>query len=193
MAKVHKGDLAAKAGVVYDCAEITGYLYAGGADTTTAFPALTTPNDPTAAAKVAAAFRAKGFEWHDGILSVVVRRRGPVSVVQVVGSTKQSYVVTDGDHTAHGDTLAEARADLRFKRGPRDATPYRSWTPETVVSREDAVVAYRVITGACAAGVRQFLAGRKVPAKLSVARILTETAGQFGHDAFARFMAKWAA
>ena len=40
--KIHIGNLEAKAGVIYDFTEITGTLYAYGADTKTAFPRLTT-------------------------------------------------------------------------------------------------------------------------------------------------------
>ncbi len=208
---IHKGDLTAQPGVVYQCVEVTGYLdasgadtkaafpklttvggglYASGADTKAAFPKLTTPNNPAAPAIVAAAFRAQGFEWHDGILSQVVRRRGAVTVVQVVGSAKQSYVVTDGTHTAHGDTLSEARADLRVKQAGRDTSAFKSWTPDTVVSMEDGIAAYRAITGACGAGVRQFLLTRKLPSKMPVSRILAETQGQYGFESFRSFIAQ---
>lgn len=39
---IHKGDLIAKPGEIYECEEITGDLYVRGADTKTAFPKLTT-------------------------------------------------------------------------------------------------------------------------------------------------------
>lgn len=124
----------------------------------------------------------------DGILCHVVARRGHVSRVRRIGQTAIRYLVTDGTHTAHGATLAEARADLRLKQGDRDTTPYRGWTRDTVVSKEDAIAAYRAVTGACELGVSQFLAGRSIPARVSVARILDETAGQYGHAAFAAFV-----
>ena len=42
MPDIHQGDLVAKPGTVYQFEQITGSLYASGADTKTAFPKLTT-------------------------------------------------------------------------------------------------------------------------------------------------------
>jgi hypothetical protein len=206
MSAICTGDVRAEAGVVYDYTEVTGSVYATGADTKTAFPKLTTvggsvnasgADTKTAFPKLTsqnnyealmASLAREGLALHDGVLSRVIRRRGPVTVVRVAGQAHDSYVVTDGDLTAHGATLREARTDLRVKQGGRDTTPYRDWTLKTVVSQDDAIVAYRAITGACGQGVRLFLAGRNLPARLSVARILTETQGQYGHDTFRRFI-----
>jgi hypothetical protein len=52
------------------------------------------------------------------------------------------------------------------------------------------IVAYRVITGACEAGVRQFLATRKVPKKLSVAKAIEITRGAYGNEGFEGFFGK---
>jgi hypothetical protein len=99
-----------------------------------------------------------------------------------------SYLITQGAISAHGRTLAEARADLRLKQGDRDTTPYRGWTTRTVVSKDEAIAAYRAVTGACGLGVSDWLAGRRLPVRLSVARILRETAGAYGADTFAAFI-----
>ena len=185
MSSIHTGDLVAQPGVVYDITEITGTLYASGADTRTAFPALTTTNDRAA---LCVALARHGLTLDDGILSHVIRRRGPVAHVRRVGSRETSYIVTDGALTAHGRTLAEARADLRVKQRPRDVEAYRGWTPQTVVTLETAIAAYRAITGACGLGVSDFLRGRTLPKRMSVARMLAETRGAYGHDAFAAFI-----
>lgn len=183
--KRHNGDLVAKPGVVYEVTEITGWLDASGADTRAAFPALTSHNDQSA---LRAALAKQGFTLDDGILSRVVRRRGAVTRIRRVGSVEDAYLVTDGTHTAHGRTLAEARADLVLKQGPRDTSSYRGWTPDTVVSQTDAIAAYRAVTGACGLGVSQFLASRRLPSKMPVSRILSETVGAYGHEAFAAFV-----
>jgi hypothetical protein len=124
--KVHKGDLVAKPGEVYEFVEITGsldargadtktafpalttvggVLYASGADTKTAFPALTTTNaNPHLSDRLFAAcrkvvcetFLARGFYFADEILAKLVSRRGRVARVVVCGKKDVSYVVEDG-------------------------------------------------------------------------------------------------
>ena len=166
------------------CTTVGGYLVAReGARVS--LPKLRHTNDLAALRRALARRR---LTLDDGILCRIVRRRGNVSRVRRVGQSVTSYLVTDGTYTAHGATLAEARADLRLKQGDRDTTPYQGWTRDTVVSQETAIAAYRAITGACREGVRDWLAGRSIPARVSVARILDETAGQYGHAAFAAFV-----
>ena len=215
--KIHKGDLYAEAGKTYDFEEITGSLDASGADTKTAFPKLTTVGGSLDArgadtktsfpllktqnagaetalsicrAALTAALAIHGLFLSDGILAESVSKRGNVSRVKIVGQQKISYIVRQGDHTAHGKTLAEARADLLVKLGNRDTTPYKSWTPKTEVSLEEMIVAYRTITGACGAGVSHFLSSKNYKGKLSVAFVIKETEGRYGHETFKGFFSK---
>ena len=47
---------------------------------------------------------------------------------------------------------------------------------------------YRVITGACEAGIRNFVEGlSKKKKKYTVAEIIKETAGQYGNEEFKKF------
>lgn len=206
MKTIHQGDLIAQPGVVYDLVEIAGGLDARGADTRTAFPRLATVGGwldaPADAAPIvrstddmAAVQRAlarRRLTLDDGILCHVIARRGAVTRVRRVGlppTAPASYLVTDGTLTAHGATLREARADLRLKQTGADTTPYRGWTLATVVSQEDAILAYRAITGACGQGVRDWLAQRRVPARISIQQIVDLTHGQYGAAQFKAFFA----
>ena len=137
-----------------------------------------------------AAFAALGLVLVDGILAKLVSKRGPVSRVVIIGQTNQSYIVERDGETAHGATLAEARADLLMKLGNRDTTPYKAWTIKTKVSLEDMIVAYRTIAGACGQGCSHFLAGKNYPAKVSVEFIISETIGKYGHETFKAFFTK---
>ena len=137
-----------------------------------------------------AAMALNGFVYEDGILSRLVSAKGGVSKVHIVGQSTISYIVRKDGHTAHGKTLAEARADLMVKLGNRDTTPYKSWTPKTEVSLEEMIVAYRTITGACGAGVSHFLSSKNYKGKLSVAFVISETKGAYGHEAFKGFFTK---
>ena len=144
-----------------------------------------------ARAAVTAVFAAIGYTIADGILAKVIQKRGPVSRVIICGKTEVSYVISDdeGNH-AHGGTLDEARADLMIKRTSRDLTQFKSWTPEKVVSKSDAIFAYRSITGACAQGTRIWLEQRQTPEKLSVKEIMELTKGAYGAEAFKNFFSK---
>ena len=171
---------------------VGGSLYASGADTKTAFPKLKERNASGVAltmcrAALAAALALDGLAMDDGILVRVISARGGVRRVQIVGQTKISYIVERAGATAHGATLAEARADLLLKLGNRDTTPYKAWTPETTASVQDMIVAYRTITGACNAGVSRFLNGKNYKGKVSVGFVIEETKGQYGHEAFRAF------
>ena len=188
---------------------VGGTLDARGADTKTAFPKLTSvggtlyasgewshvkTNDKTAFQKcramLLASFASAGFSFADGILARIVSSRGPVSRVVICGKTEISYLVTDGEAYSHGKTLAEARDGLLFKIGKRDPSEFKSWTLDKVVSKRDAIRAYRVITGACEGGVRSWMEARKTPESISVSGIIEMTKGAYGSDVFSKFFQK---
>jgi len=172
---------------------VGGYLYARGADTKTAFPKLTrqgagdTEAVRACSAAMTTALGEQGLILTNGILSCLVSRRGGVSRVVVVGQSKVSYIVERDGQTAHGATLALARADLLLKLGQRDTSVFKTWSRDTEKPIEEMIAAYRAITGACGLGVEHFLRGKSYPSKLTVAFVLKETKGQYGHKQFAQF------
>ena len=141
-----------------------------------------------AKAVVASAFHAIGYSIADRILAKIVQTRGPVSRVIVCGKTEVSFVVTDGEAHSHGKTLKEAREGLLYKIGNRDTTEFKNWTLDKVVSKRDAIRAYRVITGACEAGVRGWLERQgETPETITLQGVVDLTKGAFGADAFKNF------
>lgn len=93
----------------------------------------------------------------DGIFSVVDNHHGNVWRVNQLGNDKRTYIVTDGEHHyAHGDTIEEARKDLVYKICDRDKSEYENLTLDSELTYSEAIECYRVITGACSAGTRQF-------------------------------------
>ncbi len=197
---------------------VGGWLYCGGADTRTAFPALTAVGgglgcdgaDTRAAfpklearniksrksrIRVASAFRRAGFLWADDILAAVISERvapGGITVfrVRIPGQIETSAALRLPDGTcAHGKNLKEARASLLFKIGDRDKSAYAGWTPDTVVTKRQAIESYRVITGACESGTRHFVAtvvGKTKP-RYKVSEIIALTRGQYGSRDYAAF------
>ena len=194
---------------------VGGYVDARGADTKTAFPKLTSvggsvdasgadldlsrvkQNSAEAATEtpnkcrrlLLSSFAAAGFSFADGVLARIVSSRGPVSRVVICGRTDVSYLVTDGEAFSHGKTLTEARDGLLFKIGKRDPSEFKAWTPDTVVSKRDAIRAYRTITGACEGGVRAWMEQRRVPETIAVKDIIELTKGAYGAEQFKKFFA----
>ena len=191
---------------------VGGSLYANGADTKTAFPKLTSVggyldasgaytktafrkdvkwNNPETIQKckslLRASFASSGYSFADGILARIVSKRGNVQKVIICGKTRPSYVVTDGESFSHGDTIKEARDGLIYKIGNRDKSEFEGWTLERMVSKRDAIRAYRTITGACEAGVRDWMSKRKTPSRLKVRDVIELTVGAYGNGEFAAF------
>ena len=46
---------------------------------------------------------------------------------------------------------------------------------------------YRVITGACKQGVKDFVDNKQLPEKLSIKQVIKLTVNNYGHDSFKRF------
>ena len=148
-------------------------------------------NDLTAPSRCRAmllsSFAAAGFSFADGILARIVSRRGPVSRVVICGKTEVSFLVTDGEAFSHGKTLAEARDGLMFKIGKRDPSEFKSWKLDRVVTKGEAIKAYRVITGACEGGVRAWMESRQTPDRITVKGIIDLTKGAYGAEKFKEF------
>ena len=95
------------------------------------------------------------------------------------------YVCVQGKHSAHGETLKEAMEELTFKTADRNVDSYRNMSLDTVKPIEEWVVIYRIITGACQFGTREFLKAKKRKKKYTLSEVLEETKDSFGHDRFA--------
>lgn len=132
------------------------------------------------------------LEWRDGkyikvdgIFSEVLHRRGNVRVVKRVGLDEIAYLVTDGDgRWSHGDTLKEAKNDLIYKISNTDKSKYNDYTLDTKVTFEEGIEMYRVITGACSFGVKDFVENRlkKIKGEYKVSEIISITKGEYGHE-----------
>jgi len=196
--------------------EITGWLYCRGADTKASFPKLTTvgggldcrgadmkaafpklrkteAGSAVANARVKSAFKHKNFLFVDGILSRIVETketRGGVKIHKVVtvGQTKESYCIEADGMYSHGDTIKEARESLFYKIGKRDKSAYEGWTLDRKITAKEAIESYRVITGACEAGVRDFVKSHgRLKKKYTVKEVINITVGQYGNDEYNNF------
>ena len=138
------------------------------------------------------------WEWEgriyikvDGVFSQLISRRRNVSVIRQIGEKQNKYLVTDGNgRWAHGDTVAEARKDLIYKISNRDKSGYEKLTLDSELSFEEAIECYRVITGACSAGTRDYVENRLPKPhkdKYSVREIINLTKGEYQNNTFKDF------
>ena len=128
----------------------------------------------------------------DGIFSVIVSHHGNVYRVHKLGQEdKPFYLITDGDnHWSHGDTLEEAKADLIYKLSDRDTSAYKDLSLDDTLSYEEAIAAYRTITGACSVGTKDFIEN-SLPSphkeEYTIKEIIDLTTGRYGNEKFAKF------
>jgi len=130
----------------------------------------------------------------DDILSIIDSHHGNVYRTHQVGYDKELYIVTDGENNwAHGETLKEAKLDLIYKISDRDTSAYKNMSLDDVLTFEEAIVAYRTITGACSAGTRYFIEHRlPEPRKktYTIGEIIELTDNEYGSDKFKEFFKK---
>ena len=126
----------------------------------------------------------------DGMLTEVVSRRKNLWVVRKLHTTKEFYIVTDGNGKySHGDTIKEAKEDLIYKLGNLDKSMYNHLTMDTELTFKEAIQAYRVITGACSFGVKDFVESNSIKAKkYKVSEVLKLTDGKYGNTTFKEFI-----
>jgi hypothetical protein len=126
----------------------------------------------------------------DGIFMEVISRKGRVYRVKNIGENTVSYLITDGNGKwSHGDTLKDARESLIYKIGDRDKSEYKSLSTDSSVSVSYAIEMYRVITGACSYGTRNFIENilTDKKEKYTVKEIAELTNGQWGNSEFKNF------
>ena len=130
----------------------------------------------------------------DGILAKIVEQKGNVYHVKLSWAEDITYLVTDGEgRWAHGDTLEKAKSDLLYKITDRDKSDYKHLSLDSELSFEDAIVCYRVITGSCSFGTKDFVEHRLGENKkevYTIREIIELTKGEYGNKAFKDFFYK---
>ena len=126
----------------------------------------------------------------DGIFAEKVNHHGNVWEVKKINGTKSFYIVTDGSGKyAHGDTIQEAKKNLVYKISNRDKSEYESLTLDSVLSFEEAIECYRVITGACSFGTKDFVENYLTDKKdkYTIKEVIELTKGRYGNEVFKDF------
>ena len=130
----------------------------------------------------------------DDIFAKIITQKGNVYHIQMDGNKEITYLVTDGEgRWAHGDTLEEAKNDLLYKITDRNKSDYEGLSLDNELSFKDAIVCYRVITGACSFGTRDFIEhrlGENRKDSYTIKEIINLTEGEYGSEVFKEFFCK---
>jgi hypothetical protein len=127
----------------------------------------------------------------DGIFAEVINKKFSVYKLKKFGSNNIFYCVTDGNGKyAHGETIKKAKEDLIYKiSNSASKEEFNGLKMDAVLSFEKCIKLYRVVTGACAFGVRSFIESNSIENKsYSVAEILDKTKGQYGSQSLVNFL-----
>ena len=129
----------------------------------------------------------------DGIFTEVISHKGNVYHVRKIAEKDIFYLITDGSgNWSHGTTLKEAKSDLIFKVSNRTKDDYINLKLTDSLSFEDAITCYRVITGACSFGTKDFvnnrLKGKKK--KYTISEMILVTQGEYGNKTFKEYFTK---
>lgn len=129
------------------------------------------------------------YIYADGILTHIKSCRIVGDYKLYVGKIKGQNVVSDGKYYAHCETLRDGIADIAFKKAAeRGADQYRKLTLDSVVTTEEAIQMYRIITGACRQGTKRFVDSLgELKEKYTVREVIEITDGQYNSKRLKEF------
>lgn len=129
------------------------------------------------------------FIFVDCIMTHVDRVKTIGEYTFYIGKIKHKNVVFDGVNYAHCESFKQGVRDLLFKKAKdRGLEQFRYLTMDSELFLADAMVMYRIITGACEAGVKEFV--NNLPNKkdkYTIREIIKITNGQYGSDILKHF------
>ena len=129
------------------------------------------------------------YIYCDGILTIIKREKKIGPYTYYIGVFPNKNVIYDGVYYAHCKDLKSGIQDLAFKHAKdRGVDQYKNLTLDSVVSKEDAITMYRVITGACQQGTSMFVDSLKeVKDVYTIQEIINLTRGQYNSEVFEKF------
>jgi hypothetical protein len=122
-------------------------------------------------------------DFTDNVFSYVLSNKGGVKKVKTEQGNVLYVVSDDRGNSAHGETIAKAREDLIYKV----VAKFEGDLPKKATGKEWIGI-YRAVTGACAAGCKDFVerVGKSLDDTYTAKEIESLVQGQFGAEAFAK-------
>jgi hypothetical protein len=139
------------------------------------------------------------IDFTDNIKSAVIETKGKVKKIKMINENTNTiidnvgYVVADDNgNFAHGKTIKEAKNSLLYKISSRDTSQYKDLTLNSKLTFGEAIKMYRVITGACEFGTKNFIEQNKIDEKktYTIKEIINITSGQYGNQKLQEFFQK---
>ena len=118
----------------------------------------------------------------DGLFTEVISKKGNVYKVKKINSDKELFLVTNGTMHSHGETIAKAKEDFRFKI-LSEKLKKEPITEDTIITDNY----YRLVTGACELGVKQWREQNKITIESITAKELVpilEKTNAYGFEKF---------
>ena len=127
-------------------------------------------------------------EKEKGEIKILSCRQARIKKGTLIG--EKFFIAKKGELTAHAADIKNALEELSFKTGERNVEQYKDMPVDTIKTPTEWAFIYRMITGACAYGIDQFMKSKgKLKKKYTLAEIIDETRGAFGHDVFTKIVA----
>jgi hypothetical protein len=129
------------------------------------------------------------YIYCDNSLTHIKRSRKYGDYTYYYGKIKGRNVISDGTYYAHCKNFKDGVLDLEFKKcKDRGADQYKHLTLDDVISKDDAIVMYRIITGACQQGTQNFVDSVENPKdSYTIKELIEMTRGQYGASTFEGF------
>jgi len=128
--------------------------------------------------------------YADGILTHIKTVKTVNDVTLYISPYSTVVVTKDHQIFAHGKDIRSAIRDLQFKTAKRDIEQYRNMGLDTPIVFDEAVIMYRVITGACSYGTQQFLDEHPELAKkktITIKEMIDVTKQEYGSETFTSY------
>jgi len=120
-------------------------------------------------------------DFTDNVFSRVISKKSGIKKVKTDNGKILFIVSDDNGNSAHGETIAQAREDLIYK----NVAKFEGEIPQSATGKEWVGI-YRSVTGACSAGIKQFVetTGKSLEDTYTAKEIGELVKGQFGADKF---------
>lgn len=133
----------------------------------------------------------KPYVYIDNILSIVLNNR-IVNGVEIlltnrVGFYENEYIGIFDGVTAHGSSISEVLDDIEYKKSIRNISQYKDYDVDKKIPYDEAIIMYKVITGACSHGIKKFVENISIKNEYTIKEIIDITNGQYGNLEFKRF------
>lgn len=129
------------------------------------------------------------YLYADRVLTHVKSKRQKGKYTYYTGKIPGRNVIFDGKYYAHCGSFKQGVQDLEFKHAKnRGCEQYESLDLDDKVPFKDAIIMYRIITGACQQGTEIFLDSLTKKQEYYTPREIIElTENQYGNEVFKRF------